>query len=274
MFPARDSLGTLSVTRLAALHAKESYVSATGLIDLHSHLLPGVDDGCRTIEESVACIEVLIAQGFTGSVCTPHMAISAFPENTPANVAPQVAALRTQLRAAGLEYELWAGGELRINENTISWLRQHGVPTLGPSRHVLIDYWGSRWPRYADLVIEYLLEEDYHPILAHPERMDLEQQAWDVLLGRLKESGVWLQGNLRCLAGGEGPRVAQRARRLLSEDRYRALATDMHGTPDLPDRLAGVGTVEQQVGTAKLRELLSDSPYKILSPTVATPGEP
>jgi protein-tyrosine phosphatase len=238
----------------------------TGMIDLHSHLLPGIDDGCRTVEESLICVRTLLDHGFTGTVCTPHIWLAVFPQNTPARIAERVAVLQEQLDAAGLKYQLWAGGELRIADDTLSWLGEHGVPTVGPSRHVLVDYWGTHWPSYADRVIEHLLQEGYHPILAHPERMDFEELQWDAVLRRLHQKGVWLQGNLKCLAGHEGQQVGQRARRLLSEDRYRLLATDMHGTPDLGDRLAGLSAVEQQVGTAKLRELLADGPREIVAP--------
>jgi protein-tyrosine phosphatase len=238
-------------------------MSLTGLIDLHSHLLPGIDDGCRTLEESLDCVRTLLDHGFVGTTCTPHMGMSAFPENSPANIAGKVAALQEQLRQAGLNYPLWAGGELRLADDTFAWLSEHGIPTLGPGRHVLIDYWGRRWPAYADRVVEHLLEQGYHPILAHPERMDLEDQEWDTVLAGLQQRGVWLQGNLKCLAGREGPRVGLRALRLLRESSYSLLATDMHGTPDLVDRLAGLRVVEHEVGQAKLRELLVDGPRQV-----------
>lgn len=240
-------------------------MSHTGLIDLHSHLLPGVDDGCRTLEESLACVRNLVEHGFSGSVCTPHMAIGDFAENTPANIAGRVRILQEQLKVARLDYELWAGGELRIADDTLSWLGEHGVPTLGPSHHVLVDYWGSHWPACADAVIEHLLREGFHPILAHPERMDFEDRDWTAVLNRLQEDGVLLQGNLRCIAGLEGPRVGRRARRLLSEDRYRLLATDMHGPADLADRLAGLSVVAEQVGLTKQRELLAIGPREIVA---------
>lgn len=176
-----------------------------------------------------------------------------------------MATLQDELDAAGLNYQLWAGGELRIAEDTISWIEEHGVPTVGQSCYVLVDYWGNKWPAYADRVIEYLLQEGYRPIVAHPERMDLDDVEWDAVLDRLEQSGVWLQGNLKCLAGREGPKVELRATRLLEEDRYRVLATDMHGTADLTDRLAGLSVVEQHVGGAKLRTLLAVVPQEIMT---------
>jgi protein-tyrosine phosphatase len=232
---------------------------------VHSHLLPGIDDGCRSIEESLACIRTLLDHGFRGSVCTPHMGVSIFPENNPANTAKQVSMLQQQLGAAGLEYQLWAGGELRIEEDTLSWLRDHGIPALGPSRAVLVDYWGTQWPVYADSVIEQLLQAGYRPILAHPERMDFDEPEWLAVLQRLQQQGVRLQGNLKCLAGHEGPRVGQRAQRLLSDDRYSVLATDLHGMNDIGDRLAGLSVVLQQVGAAKLRQLLEYAPQQLVA---------
>jgi protein-tyrosine phosphatase len=236
------------------------------MIDFHSHLLPGIDDGCHSIDESLTCVRSLVEHGFRGTVCTPHMAIEAFPENTPEHVARRVHALQEHLHAAGLDYQLWPGAELRIAEDTLPWIHEHGVPTLGPSRYVLVDYWGSYWPAYADAVIDNLLQAGYHPILAHPERMDLDDREWDAVLERLEQLGVWLQGNLRCIAGREGPRTAERARCLLRMGRYRVLATDMHGPTDLADRLAGLQVGAQLVGARKLQELIGDALENILFP--------
>jgi protein-tyrosine phosphatase len=237
-------------------------MSLTGLIDLHSHLLPGIDDGCRTLEESLACVRTLSDHGFVGTACTPHMCVSAFPANAPRTIAARIAILQEHLKRSGLSYRLWAGGELRLAEDTLPWLREHGVPTLGPSRNVLIDYWGRRWPAFADAAVEHLLQDGYQPILAHPERMDFDDREWDTVLARLEQRGTRLQGNLKCLAGHEGPRVCQRAQLLLQEDRYWMLATDMHGTADLAARLEGLDTVERLVGPAKLRQLLVERPQK------------
>ena len=237
------------------------------MIDLHSHLLPGIDDGCRTLEESISCARRLLDHGFSGTVCTPHIWSAVFPDNTPERIVEWVTLLQGHLDAAGLNYQLWTGGEVRIADDTISWLEKHGVPTIGSSRHVLVDYWGNHWPAYADQVIEHLLETGYQPVLAHPERMDFGEADWDAVLVRLQQRGVCLQGNLKCLAGHEGSKVGQRALRLLTEDRYHLVATDMHGAPDLSDRLAGLSVVEQHVGSDKLRELLEAAPREIVAPT-------
>jgi protein-tyrosine phosphatase len=239
-------------------------VPMPGFIDLHSHLLPGIDDGCVTLEQSLACVRRLIERGFVGTVCTPHIWLQQFPANVPANISRWVDGLREALDAVGLEYGLWPGGEVRIARDTVEWFEEHGVPTLGPSRAVLIDYWGRDWPDYGDRVIEYLLDAELQPVLAHPERMDFPDAEWHATIDRLQALGVWLQGNLRCIAGGEGPQPQRRMRGLLTEDRYHLVATDMHGPVELDGRLAGMHTIEQTAGAAGLRALLAERPAEML----------
>jgi protein-tyrosine phosphatase len=243
----------------------ESTLSLSGLLDLHSHLLPGIDDGCRSLDESLACVRTLLEHGYAGTVCTPHMCVDAFPTITPANVAVWVAALRQELKRAGIDYRLWAGGEVRLAENTVAWFRVHGVPMLGESRCVLVDYWGRSWPEYCDPAIDYLLAEGYQPILAHPERMDFQDAEWNDVLERLQSRGVLLQGNLKCLAGCEGTLTHERSHRLLAARRYHLLATDMHGTRDLGERLAGLPAAGEVLGAAGLAAVVREHPAEILS---------
>jgi len=128
-------------------------LSKSGFIDLHSHVLPGIDDGCTVLQDSLTCVRELMTHGFVGTVCTPHMCVDEYPENTPANVARFVETLQQQLHDADIDYPLWAGGELRLADETVSWLEEYGAPTLGPGRYVLTDYWGIQWPDSADQAI-------------------------------------------------------------------------------------------------------------------------
>jgi len=236
-----------------------------GFIDLHSHLLPGIDDGCTSVEESLACVARLIDSGFRGTVCTPHMCVAAHPHVTPSRVEAWAEDLRTEIRAAGLDYELWTGGEVRIAPDTIDWFERHGVPTLGEGRCVLIDYWDAAWPRFADETIRYLWDHGYQPVLAHPERMVLHDAELDPLVDRLVEEGVWLQGNLRCIAGNEGPAPRARMRRWLQQEKYTATALDMHGADDLELRLAGIQELERTCGRTQSKRLLGDAQQEMLT---------
>src|SRR5215471_14728202 len=85
----------------------------TGRIDVHSHLLPGVDDGCKTLEESLACARVLVENGYTHSFCTPHIWQS-HPANNVTNIPRMTSALQKELDAKGIALKLIPGGEINI----------------------------------------------------------------------------------------------------------------------------------------------------------------
>jgi len=237
---------------------------AVGRIDLHSHLIPGVDDGCASLADAIECIEALMAHGYTGSVCTPHLGPDWFPENTPSRTAKRVAALEERLEERGLAYRLWAGGELRIAPDTRRWIEDVGVPTLGHGNCVLVDYWGPTWPVGADDLLGYLIEQGYQPILAHPERMGLADEELEAVLMRVEAMGVLLQGNLNSRSGGEGLEAERRLHSLLAADRYHLLASDLHGPETLEGRLRGLGLFEADLGRERLAVFLERRPREIL----------
>jgi protein-tyrosine phosphatase len=187
-----------------------------------------------------------------------------FPDNTPQRIAPLVENLQGRLEDEGLDYRVWAGGEVRLSESVVSWLRRWGVPTLGDTRWVLVDYFGRSWPGCCDAGIDFLLDHGYEVLLAHPERLTLPEREWDSRMECLAKRGVRFQGNLNSLSGGEGPIAQDRGLRWLHEDRYFVLASDTHGPDSVPGRLLGVQTVEHQVGVARTDELLASRPTGIL----------
>lgn len=238
---------------------------STGLVDLHSHLLPGIDDGCQDLAQTLLCIASLKRAGFVGSVCTPHVVAGLYPRNVPVNIRRQVEWLSGELAGRGVSYQLWDGGEVRISRNAVAWLTEQGVPTLGPGRCVLIDWWGSDWPPFCDDVCQFLLDERYQPVLAHPERMGLEESRLLSLLDDLQARGVWLQGNLNSFSGGEGPEARELGRILLRTGRYAALASDTHGPESVPGRRSGLRLVLDEFGETIIREMLDQGPRRILN---------
>lgn len=242
----------------------ETHFPPAGRIDLHCHLLPGIDDGCQTLAQSLECVAGWLAAGFVGSVCTPHVGPNWYANNTPDNIADWVSTFRRRLAEAGLAYQIWDGGEVRISEETIEWFSFWGLPTLGPSRCVLLDWWGDYWPEFASDTCQYLLDNGYQAILAHPERMGLSEGELDSTLDDLQGRGVWLQGNLNSLSGGEGEKARRRALRLLRDDRYFVLATDTHAPPSVAGRVAGLAAVIEEFGAERLTRLLEERPREVL----------
>jgi protein-tyrosine phosphatase len=243
--------------------------SGAGYIDLHCHLLPGVDDGCQTIEQTLACIRRWMDEGFVGSVCTPHVGPNWYDQNTPDNISRWLPELRKALQDEGLDYQIWDGGEVRLAEETIEWFSFWGLPTLGPGRCVLVDWWGRDWPPFCEETCQYLLDNGYQPILAHPERMGVSERLLDLVVDRLDKMGVWLQGNLNSLGGGEGKSPQERALKLLRDERYYVLASDTHEPSGIAGRIKGMLAVRDEVGAQQLATLLETRPREVLLHKVA-----
>lgn len=205
-----------------------------------------------------------MARGFRGTVCTPHIIGDQFPDNTPDRISTWVAELREKLVSEGLDYQLWTGGEVRIAPGILQWFDKIGVPTLGPGKYVLTDWWERAWPDYGYRLFEDLIDAGYQPILAHPERMCLDERDLFKLIDAVKELGVWLQGNFNSLGGGEGPQAAEWSRHWLANGFYDLVATDMHRPDMLTGRFRGIDEAARILGEQGLRELLETRPRAIM----------
>ncbi len=208
-------------------------------------------------------IRRLMQLGFVSSICTPHIYPQLYPHNTRDNIRLGVGHLQEDLTRAGIDYTLWPGGEIRADDQIIPWLKDHGVPTLADSRCVLIDFWADKWPKYALQLFEWLLAEKYQPILAHPERIkcccnDAKQ------LAKVLQMGVWLQGNLKSITGGDGYQADQLMRELLRTGQYTFLASDVHHLRSLEPRLDGMQLIAAEHGDELVDQLMSHNPRRLL----------
>lgn len=226
----------------------------SGRIDIHCHLLYGIDDGCQSFAETLECIERLKRAGYVGSICTPHVWPTNYPDNTPTNIDRGVASLNEELRAAGVDYQLWSGGEVRIAKESVTWMKAHGVPTLADSRCVLLDIWEAKWPRWFDKTVDWLMEEGYQPILAHPERSQCTATNPKKLIA-MADRGVWLQGNFRAMTGEDGYQADRMVRELLQNGAYKLMALDLHSPICLESRLDGLQLVAMEFGDEAVEAL-------------------
>jgi protein-tyrosine phosphatase len=216
------------------------------VIDLHSHLLPGLDDGPATLADAVALARAAVADGITTSVCTPHMA-EAWP-TAPARMREAVDALRARLVEEEIPLELRTGGEI-----TLGWLAGMSDEDLaaaslgGSGRWLLIELRGGGWPlgladRLGDLEIR-----GFNVVFAHPERAEFVQRAPD-RLHELVGRGALLQLNAESLLGEHGPRAATTAVTLLRGGLAHLIASDAHSADDRPPRLtAGLAAAEREL---------------------------
>jgi protein-tyrosine phosphatase len=235
-----------------------------GRIDVHCHFVPGVDDGCANVGESLTCLRMMVEAGYDRVFCTPHCGDTAFSELSPPMVADLVHRLREEVVAAGIPIELRPGGELRLSAHIARDLERVGVPTYGhEGKYVLTDIWTHDWPVWATRAVEWLQKRGLIVILAHPERLPLLRKD-PKHITELAKLGLLFQGNLGPLAGAsDSPDIVALAERYLQDGRYFMVGTDGHRPPHMAARLAGLRRVEELVGEAGLRELTERNPGRL-----------
>jgi protein-tyrosine phosphatase len=234
-----------------------------GLIALHCHLLPGVDDGCQSLPESLDCAREMVKAGFTHSFCTPHIT-PIMPRNRIANISVWTQRLQRELDAAGIPLRLIPGGEINLRPDLVDITTPEELVTYAFERkYLLCDVWADVLPGFFDSAIRWFQRQGLTVLLAHPERVRAVQRDPD-LVDHFRELGVLLQGNLQCLGDPPGSDTNRIAERLLMDGRYFALSSDLHNLATLPVRLAGIGRAIELVGRQTVLTLLRDNPRKLL----------
>ena len=234
----------------------------TGRIDVHSHLLPGLDDGCRTVQESVQCARLMVDAGYTHSFCTPHV----WPhrtENTVANIPLHTARLQEALDLAGVRLRLIPGGEINLRPDTPETAVEQLVSYGMRRKFVLIDLWCDALPPFFRPAVKWLQQHGVKVILAHPERMAAVQKQPE-LADLFADLGLLLQGNLQCFSDPAGSPTRRVVERYLLEDRYFLLGSDLHNLSSLPMRLEGLKRATDLAGEGSIRRLTVDNPQQLL----------
>ena len=136
--------------------------------DIHSHLIPNIDDGCANIENSIICIEYLKGMEFNKIVTTPNVMASVY-HNTPAEINQGLKLLQTALKDRNIEVEIEAAAEYKVDELFIEYLKEDNLLTFG-NNYVLIALSFIAPPTNLEEIIFTMRTKGYKPILAHPER--------------------------------------------------------------------------------------------------------
>lgn len=243
------------------------------MIDLHSHLLPGIDDGPSSMDGALEMARVAVAAGITDMACTPHMSRQ-YP--TPVEwMAEAVDELRAALEAAEIPLAVHTGGEIRLD-----WFDELddealiGASLGGTGRWILLEMPFEGWPLGLGSILDGLAVRGIGAVLAHPERCAAVQRGPDRLwdpVGR----GALLQINAGSLTGEHGPGPQRTARTLVASGLCHLLASDSHSADWRPP---GMGPGLSQAAMVLRREpgeiddLVRDTPAKILAGERVSPA--
>lgn len=197
-------------------------------VDMHSHLLPGIDDGVQDIEISVAFIKELQSLGYRKLICTPHILSDLYP-NSPATILPKLELLRKALKDAGVNMEIEAAAEYMIDHDfgeLIAKTKKEELLTIGKN-YILVEMsYLSPSPNVEQIIFD-LRMMGLTPILAHPERYNYYHHTFEQY-ERFVELGCKLQVNLLSLSGIYGNNVKKTAEKLFKNSLVDLLGTDLH----------------------------------------------
>lgn len=196
------------------------------MLDMHAHILPGVDDGPKTMEESIELLKLIEAEGITDIIATPH-AHSPHFHVPKALVLEKITAVNEEMARHNLVMNLHAGQEIRIQGNTVEQLANGELLTLANSKYVLLELPSSGIPTYTVQIIQGLLNLNKVPIIAHPERNRAIAEKPE-RLERLITHGALSQVTSGSLAGHFGKGVQKVALQLVEANLVHAYGSDVH----------------------------------------------
>jgi protein-tyrosine phosphatase len=256
-----------------------------GFVDLHCHWIAAIDDGARTVDESLAMLRGLHQAGFDAVVATPHMRPGMF-DNDRASIERAFASMQPVLSAGGALPSVHLGSEHFFDDvvygrllrgEAVPYRRLSGAATgdelaggdprpgdpATARRPVLIEFGSTAFPVRIQHRLFDLRRAGLVPVLAHPERYE---PVWrdDACLDAVLDAGAHLLLDLCTLVGKYGRAPQRAAEKLLEEEAYEAACSDAHKPRDVEVVVKSIERLEALVGVAEARRLLADGPRGIL----------
>jgi protein-tyrosine phosphatase len=244
------------------------------MIDLHCHILPGIDDGAADISVSIEMAKAFVADGVSVVACTPHI-LPGLYDNSGPEIRRATAKLQQTLRREGIALQLVTGADNHIMPDFVAALSAGRLLSLADTRYVLVEPPHHIAPPRMEGLFFNLLTAGYVPILTHPERLTWIKSHYQTIK-QLLHAGAWMQLTAGSLAGAFGRNAQYWGERMLDEGCVHLLATDAHdvsGRPpnlrhghELASKRVGDEEAERLVGTRPRGVLLNEPPSKLPSP--------
>jgi len=235
------------------------------MIDIHSHILPGIDDGVRTMEEALAFARMAVEDGIKTLVATPHCKEGFYFNDKPI-VMEQVGLLKTRLEENSIPLQLLPGAEVHICPELVERIQDGRAPTLADNgKTLLLELSLSQYPvELANLVFQLKLA-GILPVFAHPERIryfqdDIERYMEVVRLG------AWGQITTVSVLGTFGSAIREFSEELIRKGLIHVLASDSHNTKGRPPGLwDGMNAVAAMVGEDQAVRMVTSTPESLLA---------
>lgn len=240
---------------------RTAFTAPVPWIDFHCHIVPGVDDGPRTLDEAVAMVEAAARIGITHIVTTPHYSDRYAPSEE--LVARALANLRNRLSGAAAVIQIIVGREVTLTDQHIQNVQQQSFLRIGGLALALVEL--PEGLNRAAIVegCSALLAAGTRPVIAHPERNFLIQDAPE-LVAELRLRGAVVQVNAGSINGAYGIAAQRTAKQLLQHQLADVLSSDAHDARDIESYLKACQTITREMGAAQVIEMTSTTPARLL----------
>ena len=208
------------------------------MIDVHCHILPGIDDGASDLTESLALLKLAAADGIRRMVATPHINPGYF-DNNKNTIQQSLQQLRQALSQQQIPIEIAAAAEIRVTADLMPAFEQGQLPILGhwqQQQVLLLEFPHSHIPAGSDKLVKWLMQRGVLPMIAHPER-NRDVQNDPKLLAPFIRAGCLFQLTASSLLGDLGSRHQECAQLLLSQRLFTVMASDSHNVLRRPPKL-------------------------------------
>lgn len=233
------------------------------MIDLHTHILPGLDDGPKDLEEALAMASLAAAGGIAAVVATPHVMPGVY-DNSKETILAALGGFKEQLYSRGIDLKVYPGAEYIIDPQLPLWLKQGQALTLNDGgRYLLVEFPQTGIPIFADQIIFEVQLLGVTPIIAHPERNAVFLKDPD-RLQRFIERGCLCQGTGGSLTGRFGARVQQVAAQYLTGGCYHFISSDAHDTVRRPPALTEARAAAEELVGGAGNLLTSENPARVI----------
>lgn len=234
------------------------------MIDLHAHILPGVDDGARDLDESLAMARLSVAGGVSGMVATVHSAEALALGLTSDVMGRRAGELQSWLRDRGVDLAIYPGSEVFADSDSLRRVRDGSLATLNGSRYVLVEAPMTSLPAYFDRLLFDFQAAGYVPVVAHPERNAGILKRPDTMRDWAAR-GVLNQVTAGSIVGDYGRRAQHLARVAIQQRWAHVVASDAHGAVVRPPLMAKArADVAALVGAAEAERLFHGVPQSIV----------
>lgn len=233
------------------------------MIDVHSHIIPKIDDGSQSFEESYNMFLEAIKAGFTDIIATSHY-IENYYEVDNIKRKAWIEAMNKVLKENNVNINLHCGNEIYITPNLVNLIKQDKASTLADSKYVLFELPMNNNVLYLNEIIFEIKSSGYIPIIAHPERYAFVQQNPNMLIDLIKQ-GVLFQGNYASIIGRYGNQAKNTIKKLLKADMIHFLGTDCHRKNDVYEHMDNImQELEKEINLEKIEELTKLNPRHII----------